>query len=384
MAKLKIAVISVLTLAVLGGGGLIYVKRKAAGEGSAVPVATASPTPRFEGVEFSPADLTKAERADLRQAVRLSGSLQPLEQTVVRAEVAALVQDVMIRRGETVKKGQILARLDTRDLAAKLRERESNLASARSSLQLAETNRGKAVQLNQRGVKSQAAVDDAENAYNTARANVSAYEQQVIIARKALGDAVIAAPIDGVIADRMVNPGERAPVDGRLFSIADLSIMEMEALVPARDVPRLKLGQKVSLRVEGFTDREFLGRIERINPTVQSGSRSIPVYIRLANPDLSLRGGMFGSGEAILAEARDAVAVPYEALRTDSKGPHVFVLVQKDGEPGRIERRAVTPGLTETIQGKVEIQQGLREGETVVSTPGLRLSDGTAARVAGR
>jgi len=157
--------------------------------------ATATPAPRFDGVEFSPADLIKAGRADLRQAVRLSGGLQPLEQTVVRAEVAALVQDVLIRRGETVKKGQVLARLDTRDLAARLRERESNLASARSSLQLAETNRGKAVQLNQRGVKSQAAVDDAENAYNTARANVSAYEQQVIMARKALSDAVIAAPI---------------------------------------------------------------------------------------------------------------------------------------------------------------------------------------------
>ncbi|WP_374632696.1 efflux RND transporter periplasmic adaptor subunit [Ferrovibrio sp.] len=384
MAKLKIAVASLLTLAVLGGGGFVYIKRKAAGETAAVPAAAASPAPRFEGVEFSPADLTKAALADLRQAVRLSGGLQPLEQTVVRAEVAALVQDVLVRRGETVKKGQVLARLDTRDLAARLRERESNLASARSSLQLAETNRGKAVQLNQRGVKSQAAVDDAENAYNTARANVSAYEQQVIMARKALSDAVVVAPIDGVIADRMVNPGERAPVDGRLFAIADLGIMEMEALVPARDVPRLKLGQKVSLRVEGFGEREFQGRIERINPTVQSGSRSIPVYIRLANPDFSLRGGMFGSGEAILAEARNAVAVPYEALRADAKGPHVFVLVQNGGTLEKIERRAVTPGLTETIQGKVEILQGLRDGETVVATPGLRLSDGTPARVAGR
>lgn len=384
MAKLKIAVVSVLTLAVLGGGGFVYMKRKAAGETAAVPAATATPAPRFDGVEFSPADLIKAGRADLRQAVRLSGGLQPLEQTVVRAEVAALVQDVLIRRGETVKKGQVLARLDTRDLAARLRERESNLASARSSLQLAETNRGKAVQLNQRGVKSQAAVDDAENAYNTARANVSAYEQQVIMARKALSDAVIAAPIDGLIADRMVNPGERAPVDGRLFAIADLSTMEMEALVPARDVPRLKLGQKVSLRVEGFGEREFQGRIERINPTAQSGSRSIPVYIRLPNADLSLRGGMFGSGEAILAEARNAMAVPYEALRSDPKGPHVFVLAQKDGEPGKVERRAVTLGLTETIQGKVEIVQGLNEGETVVATPGLRLTDGTPARVAGR
>jgi multidrug efflux system membrane fusion protein len=372
----KFVVIGVALLIVLGAGGYIWKKRQAGG--MAAPVATA-PAPRFDGIEFSPADLTQAKRADLRQSVRLSGTVQPLEQSTVRAEVAALVLEVMVRRGETVKKGQLLARLDTRDLGSRLRERESNLASARSALALAETNRTKAVQLNQRGVKSQAAVDDAENAYATAKANVAAIEQQVAMARKAVSDAAIYAPIDGQIADRTANPGERVPVDGKLFALADLATMELEAMVPARDVPQLKIGQRVALKVEGFNDREFTGRVDRINPTAQAGSRSILVYIRLANPEMALRGGMFASGEAILAESRNAVAVPREALRREGGEAHVFVLDQ-----GRVVRRKVELGLAETMQGLIEIVQGVAPDETVVSAPGLRLSDGLAARVAGR
>ncbi|WP_428248014.1 efflux RND transporter periplasmic adaptor subunit [Ferrovibrio sp.] len=370
-----------LWLAVLAGvaGGGLYVLKGRQTANAVPPVAQAPATPRFEGIEFSPADLSEARHADLRQSVRLSGTVQPLEQSNVRAEVAALVLEVTVRRGETVKKGQLLAKLDTRDLAARLRERESNLASARSSLSLAETNRTKAIQLNQRGVKSQTAVDDAENAYNTARANVAAIEQQLAMARKALSDAAIYAPIDGQVADRSANPGERVPVDGKLFVLADLTTMELEALVPARDVPRLKIGQRVALKVEGFADREFIARIDRINPTAQAGSRSILVYIRLNNPDLSLRGGMFASGEAILAEAANAVAVPYEALRRDNGAPYLFVLAD-----GRVVKRKVEVGLTETIQGLVQITQGLSPGETVISAPGLKLTDGLAARVAGR
>lgn len=365
-------------LLALGAGGYAWKQRQSA-PAPAAAVQAAAPAARFEGVEFSPADLTQAERMDLRQSVRLSGTVQPLEQSSVRAEVAALVLEVTVRRGETVKKGQLLAKLDTRDLGSRLRERESNLASARSALALAESNRTKAQQLNQRGVKSQTALDDAENAYNTARANVAAIEQQVAMARKALSDAAIYAPIDGQVADRTANPGERVPVDGKLFVLADLATMELEALVPARDVPKLKIGQRVALKVEGFDGREFAARIDRINPTAQAGSRSILVYIRLANPELTLRGGMFASGEAILAEARDAVAVPREAIRREAGAAHVYVL-----EKNRVVRRLVELGLTETVQGMVEIRSGVAAGDTVISAPGLRLSDGLAARIAGR
>ena len=368
--------LSVLALCLVGGAGLYLFKaRQPANAVATAPLAPA----RFDGLEFSPADLAKAETADLRQAVRLSGSVQPLNHTIVRAEVAAVVQEITVRRGERVKKGQLLARLETADLSSRLREKQSNLDSARSALNLAEINRTKAVTLTQRGVKSQTALDEAENAWRNARANVAALEQQVAMARKAVGDAAVYAPIDGLVGDRFVNPGERVPVDAKLFGIAALEMMEVEALVPARDVPQLKPGQKVVLHVEGFAERVFEGHIERINPTAQSGSRSIPVYILLRNPDLALRGGMFGSGEAVLAEAADTVAIPAEALRREGSETVVYVLA-KD----KLQRRIVTIALDNTTDGRIGIASGLAADETVISTPGLRLNDGLAARIAGR
>lgn len=366
--------LSVLALAVLAGGGLYVLK----GRQAAKAVATAE-TAKFAGLEFSPADLVQAVRADLRQVVRLSGSLQPLNQSIVRAEVAAVVQEITVRRGERVKKGQLLARLDTADLAARLREKQSNLDSARSTLNLAQINHQKAITLTQRGIKSQTALDEAENAWRNARATVAAQEQQLTMARKAMNDAAIYAPIDGLVADRLINPGERVAVDAKLFAIADLDNIEVEALVPARDVPQLKLGQKVSLRVEGFGERSFEGQIDRINPTAQAGSRSIPVFVLLPNPNHVLRGGMFGAGDAVLAEAAGIVSLPQEALRQEGGASVVYVL--KDG---RLQRRTVTVAISGTPDGRVGLSSGVEDGETVVATPGLRLNDGLAARIAGR
>lgn len=359
-------------------GGAGYVLKSMRPAPAPVAEATAN-TGRFEGMEFSPADLTPVVLADLHQAVRLSGTVQPLDQSVIKAEVAATVVDVTVRRGEAVRKGQLLAKLDTRDLTARFREKENNLEGARAALALAEINRNKIRTLVQSGVRAQSSMDETENAYLNAKANVQALEQQVAQARKALGDAAVYAPLDGLVGDRMINPGERVAVDAKLFAIADLATMEMEALVPARDVPRLGVGQRVELRVEGFGDRTFPGEIERINPTAQSGSRSIPVYIRLPNPDRLLRGGMFGSGEAILSEARQAISVPADALRRDQKGAHVFVVVD-----GRVERRAVDVALSDTVEGMVALGQGVKPGEQVVVPPGLKLVDGLAARIAAR
>jgi len=155
--------------------------------------------------------------------------------------------------------------------------------------------------------------------------------------------------------------------------------MEVEALVPARDVPQLKMGQKVVIHVEGFGDRAFIGQIDRINPTVQTGSRSIPVFVLLPNPDLVLRGGMFGAGEAVLAEAAQTVAIPQEALRREGTDSVVYVL-----QDNRLQRRAVTVSISGTAEGRTGIASGLKAGETVVATPGLKLNDGLSARIAAR
>src|SRR3546814_13170762 len=122
--------------ALLVGGGLCVLKSRqearALAESSDRPGGTATAPQRFEGLEFAPADLAIVQAADLRRAVRLSGTLQPLDQSQVRAEVAATVADVLVRRGERVQKGKLMAKLDTADLGACLRETQRTLDRARS------------------------------------------------------------------------------------------------------------------------------------------------------------------------------------------------------------------------------------------------------------
>jgi membrane fusion protein, multidrug efflux system len=310
--------------------------------------------------------------------VPLAGALRPVDQAVVKSTVTARVREAAVREGERVEKGQVLARLDTADLQARLNEKLSNLESSRAQLVLAEKTRANNFALRERGIVSQTAMDQAESSFRVNQAAVAALDAQVAVARKALADATIVSPVAGYVAERSVNPGETAVTDAKVFTIVDLARMEVEALVPASDIPRVQVGQKVNLRVEGFGDRRFKARVVRINPTTQANSRSISVFVVLDNDaERSLKGGMFASGNIVIAQREDALAVPVDAVRQDGDGTFVLAV-----EQNRIARRPVTLGPIRTPEGLVEIAGGLSGGETIVSAP-LTLAPDLPVRIAG-
>src|SRR5690606_34978407 len=135
-------------------------------------------------------------------------------------------------------------------------------------------------------------------------------------ARKALADTRMAAPMSGVVAERFAQVGEKLPADSRVVSIVDLSRMEIEAPVPASDIAAVRIGQPVALAIEGVPG-EHVGRVARINPGTQAGTRSIPVYIALSFPSEGsrVRAGMFAQGKLALEERRDVLVVPLAAIR---------------------------------------------------------------------
>lgn len=122
---------------------------------------------------------------------------------------------------------------------------------------------------------SQNAFDSTQSTFQVSEARIRALEAQVRLAQKALDDTVLRAPIAGTVSQRLAQPGEKLPVDARLIELMDLAELEVEAAVPASDIPRIRSGQKVSFRVEGFDDKAFTGRVGRINPATQPGTRSI-------------------------------------------------------------------------------------------------------------
>ncbi len=361
-AKPAIAVVAVLVV-----GSLVAFRVSSARKEE--PAKAATPT-----LEFTPADVAVVELRELPRSVPISGSLSPVIQSTVRSKVPGEVRRVHVREGERVAQGQLLAEIDTVDLQARLDAQVAALEEARARLSIAEKNRDNGMKLLRQGFISQNAYDTTQSSWEAAAAAVKSAEAQARLARQAMLDAVVRSPIEGMVARKMVNAGEKVGVDGPLFTIVDLARMEVEAPVPASEVPAMRAGQVAQLRVDGFGAREFAGRLERINPTTEQSSRAITVYLSVSNRDGALRGGMFAKGSLVLDKGEPLPVVPATALREEAGQAFVFTL-----EKGKLERRPVALGLRDEQAGVVQLKSGLEKGATVVSSRAMGLKAGTPA-----
>ncbi len=325
-------------------------------------------------LQFTPADVAVVELRELARAIPISGSLSPLTQSTVRSKVPGEVRRVHVREGERVAQGQLLAEIDTADLQARLDAQVASLEEARAKLSMAEKNRDNGMKLHKQGFISQNAFDTTQSQWEAAMASVKSAEAQARLARNATQDAVVRSPIEGIVAKRAVHPGEKVGIDGELFTIVDLARMEVEAPVPASEIPGIRVGQVAKLRVDGFGEREFAGRLERINPTTELASRAITVYLSVSNRDGLLRGGMFAKGSLVLDRGESTPVIPATAVREEAGQAFVFTI-----EKGKLERRPVALGLREEQAGIVQVRSGLEKGAMVVSSRAMGLKAGTPA-----
>jgi RND family efflux transporter MFP subunit len=333
-------------------------------------------TPPAVPLQFTPADVAYVEPRSLSRWLPVSGTLQPVRQAVVKAKVAGDVLELNVREGEAVKAGQVLARIDTTDLQSRLADRIGALESARAQLALAEKTRAMNVRLLTDKFISQNAFDNAESSFDVARGNVKSAEAQVQLARNALKDAVAVSPLSGSVARRHVQPGEKVPMEAPLVTVVDLSDLEVQALVPANDVPELRPGMAVRFTVDGFGERAFDGRIQRINPSTEPGTRAIMVYVSLPNTDASLRAGMFATGRIALAASAPAPTLPAAAVRTEAGQSYVWLIDQ-----GRLVKRVVSLGRRDDASGRVEVLSALAPGLPVLAARFDNLRDGAPALV---
>jgi len=360
-------IVGILVLGALAGSVALRASRTAdpAGkDGAQVPL------------EFAATDLALVEPAALTRWLPLSGTLQPLNQSTVKAKVSGEVRQVAVREGESVKAGQPIARFDTADLEARLTERIGALEASRAQLALAEKTREQNRQLLKQKFISQTAYDAAESNLSVTQGTLKSNEAQVQLARNALRDAMVAAPLSGIVAKRHVQPGEKVPFDAPLVTIVDLTVMELQAMVPANDIPELTVGMTVTLAIDGFGERRFTGTIERINPTTEPGTRAILVFIRIPNADGALRGGMFGTGRVTLAAGASVPTLPAIAVRTEAGQNFVWTI-----EEGKLARRIVTVGKRDDAQGRVEIRSALPKGVPILAAPFDNLKIGAPALV---
>lgn len=322
-------------------------------------------------LELLPQDTWLVASGAIRQSISLTGTLQPLNRIEVKSPLPGQVVLVNAREGDRVHKGQVLATLDDSDLQARLRDRLAALDGGQAQFALAAKTRANNEALLKQNFISQAAFDNSLSGYRTAEAGVKSLQAQVEQARKALGDTVIRSPMDGVVAERIAQPGLSVPVNGMLMTVQNLTEMELEVLVPTSQIPMVRFGQTATFGIEGFGERRFTGKVERISPSAAAGSRSISVFLRVANPDQQLRGGMFAQGAIVTDATEQVVVLPQAAVRQRDGASYVLRI-----EGDRLQQRVVELGSRDSNTGLVQISSGLVAGDRVVTSSGANLTSG--------
>jgi RND family efflux transporter MFP subunit len=257
----------------------------------------------------------------------------------------------------------------------------ADVATARMAVAVAVAESSRAEALFREGAIARRDHENALLATESARARFALAEAQAASAADRLATATVRAPVGGVVSVRHVQTGDRADFNAPVVSIVDNGVLQLEASVEAQWLRELRVGRPVRLTVSQLPGDTIMGRIARINPTADPATRQVRIYVDVPNGHGRLVGGLFVSGFAVIAEARDAVAVPQAAVRTEGVDQATVIYVVAGG---RVARRPVTVGLRDPVRGFVQITHGIAAGDTVVVGPVDALGEGTRIEIAGR
>jgi len=324
-------------------------------------------------------DVARAARATLVGGVPLSGPLAPKVSVTVGAPIAEQVVQMFVDVGDPVRQGQPLARFRDDVLRAAAASATADVANARMAATVAAAESSRAEALFAEGAIARRDHDNAMLGVEAARARLTLAQSQAASASDRLETATLTAPVNGVVSQRFAQAGDRVDFGKPVVTIVDNSVLELEAAVEARWLPVLAVGRPVSLTVSQVPGDTIVGRIARINPMADPATRQVRLYVDVANRGGRLVGGLFVSGRILVSQARDVVAVPQAAVRTEGAAQEIVIYVVTGD---RVARRPVVVGLADPDRGLVEITSGVAAGDTVVVGPVDGLVDGTRITIA--
>ncbi len=373
--SLRYAVI-LLVLAGAGFGGYKWVGQRKATAQAAAATAEAAKTVA-QTLELAPTDVYTLRTLMLEQNLPVSGSLRAVNSAVVKARVAGELMDLRLREGDSVQQGQVVARVDPTEYAARQRQAQRQVDAAMAQVEVAQKQFDNNQALVEQGFISKTALDTSLSNLNGAKASHLAAVAGLDVARKAMDDSVLKAPLTGKVSQRLAQPGERVAPDARILEIVDLSQLEVEAAIPPQDAVQVQLGQTARLNLEGST-QAVTARVLRINPSTQAGSRSVLVYLGLqAHP--SLRQGLFVQGQLATTQVQ-ALAAPVTSVRTDKPQPYVQWI-----DKGQVRHLAVTLGARGQVDGQemvavIGMGTPLPEGVVLLTSNAGAVREGTLVK----
>jgi len=326
-------------------------------------------------LEFTPREVVAPALASMPTQVEFSGPLVAPQTAIVRAKASGTLVTLAVAEGARVKAGQLLATIDAAEMTSRLAERAAMVESARAGTAQAERTHANNQRLADQQFISPTALDQSRAALDAARAQERAAIAQQDVMRVTSRDTRIVAPIAGIVAKRSAVAGEKVTAEQPVLTIVDLARLELAGSVGTHEVAQLAPGATVQVKVEGV-EQGVVGKIARIAPAAEAGTRSIGVTIELPNPKETLRAGQYALARVELADPQQRLTVPATAVGNSAGQDHVWLI-----ENGSLARRAVTLGRRDAREGRVEVLAGVTPGSQVLAARFDNLREGGKAVV---
>jgi RND family efflux transporter MFP subunit len=328
-------------------------------------------------VTLAAADVATVIKRPLERGISITGDLRPIERVEIRARLEGDLLNVNVREGQRVGRGAVLAVFESFVEQSGRVSAEADRAAARTEVSTAQWNLDQSKELFKEGAIPERDMRAAEQQLASARARLAAADQRVRSAANAFNDTRVVAPVAGIIELRNVAPGEHVARGATMFTLVRNDVLELAAAVPNTQASELRVGQTIRFTASG---RAVIGRVARISPTVDPTSRAVTVYVQVPNPDGALRGGTFATGRLVLSADPAVITIPASAIRfrADSGQPFVYRIAS-----GVIEQADVRTGYTDESTGSVEIVEGLKEGDRIVTGNVGTLGRGMKVTVVG-
>lgn len=320
---------------------------------------------------IAPEDVRAVGKSGMIGAPVLTGAIQPARRADLRAEVAAVVLQVAKDNGEPVRAGDLIVRLDATAIRDGMASAEEALRAATQSFEQAERVLARQRTLNQQGMTSMQALEDAEVRRNAAQSELAAARTRLVTARQQLSRTEVRAPFDGVVSERKVSVGDTVQVGREIVKVIDPRSMRFEGQISADRLSELKLGQPVAFRINGFGDSEFRGKLSRIDAAANATTRQVEVAASFDDPAQAPKvAGLYAEGR-VDTGAQSSLVLAEASVQRQGDNAVVWKL-----QGGQLKKVTVQLGPRDERRGEVVIAAGLAAGDEVLRAPTSTLLDG--------
>lgn len=333
--------------------------------------AAQAPQPVAVGKE----NIAVIESGEIRTGPVISGTLEAEKNATVRAEVAGPVVQTYVERGQRVKDGQLLMRIDDTAIRESYLSAQSAVRSAKLALDNAKRDLERSRTLEQAGAIAQRDLEASERALAAAEAAYADAGARLATARQQLSRTQVRAPLAGAVSDRPVGAGDVVQPGTALVTVVDPSSMRFDASVPAEQIGALRVGAPVEFTVNGYPGRTFTGRIDRINPAADPATRQVRITVAIPNKGSRLVAGLFAQGR-VASETRTGLLAPASAV--DQAGVTPSVMRVRNGKAQKVP---VQLGLRDEAKEQIEITSGIAVGDTLLLGAAQGIAEGTPVRV---